>query len=93
MKSTAIINEIYQVAFAQRKFIRKSALKELTISFGNEVWLMIIISLFILSSILSLKYYLLSKKGFWHTFDSTLFQLISAFLLNNSGENYNFSTN
>ena len=55
MKFTPVINEIYNIAFSQRKFIKKDALKELTNSFEIEVWLLIIISLITLSFVLSIK--------------------------------------
>lgn len=85
MKFTSVISEVYQISFAQRKFLKNNALTELTKSFQKEVWLLIIISLIILSFTLSLKYYLLTKKNFWYSFTSSLFHLIGYFLLNVPG--------
>ena len=85
MKSTSVINEIYQTAFGQRKFINENALKEITKSFQIEVWLLIILSMIILPSILSLKHYIKFKKEYLFTFNSLVFHLISSFLLNNAG--------
>lgn len=85
MKFTSAINEIYQISFAQRKFLKNNALTELTKSFQKEVWLLIIISLMIFSFTLSLKYYLLAKKDFWYSFISSLFHFFGYFLLNIPG--------
>ena len=83
MKFTPIINEIYQVAFGQRKFSRENALNEFNKLFQYEIWIFILISVITLSIILSIKYYLSIKKDLWSSF-STL-NLIAFLLSNNSG--------
>ena len=83
MKFTPIINEIYQVAFIQRKFSGENALNEFNKLFQYEIWIFILISVITLSIILSIKYYLSIKKDLWSSF-STL-NLIAFLLSNNSG--------
>ena len=78
------MNEIYQINFAQRKFVRENALNELTKSFQFEVWLLILISLITLSIIMSIKYWLLTKNHFFSFLISSVFRLIGH-LLNNPG--------
>ena len=53
--------------------------------FQIEVWILIIISLIILSSVLSLKYYSSSKSSFLSLFNSSLFNSLSVFMSNNPG--------
>ena len=78
------MDEIDQIDFAQRKFVRENALNELTKSFQFEVWLLILISLITLSIIMSIKCWLLTKKNFFSCLISSIFRLIGH-LLNNPG--------
>ena len=43
MKFSRIINEIYRIAFGQRKFAQANALNEFTKSFQKQVWLLLIL--------------------------------------------------
>lgn len=85
MKSTSVINEIYQAAFGQRKYTRENALNEFTKLFQNPVWFWLFFSLVVLSIVLSIKYYFSTKTQFWSSFSTSTFYLIAVLLSNNSG--------
>ena len=88
MKFTPIINEIYRIAFGQRKFAQANALNEFTKSFQKQVWLLIMISLIVLSLFISIKSCLSAKGNFFSAFKTSFFYLIGIFLMNNSGKKY-----
>ena len=88
VKFTSVIDEIYQAAYGQRKFIRENALNEFTKFFQNQIWLLLFIILIVLSIVLSLKYYLLTKTHFWSSMSTSTFYLIAALLSNNSGKKF-----
>ena len=84
-KFSAVISEVHQVVFGQRKFVKENALDEFTKFFQKEVWIMIIISMLTLSFVLSFKYWFTLKRNFCSSFSSTFIDLIGHFLLNNPG--------
>ena len=84
-KFNAVINEIYQVNFGQRKFTKENAFDEFTKFYVKEVWFMIFISLLALAFILSIKYWTTLKRDFCSSLSSSLINLIGHFLLNNPG--------
>ena len=81
-----MINNLYHIAFLQRKFVKENALDDIVKSFQLNVWLLIVVSLIILTLVLSIKSYLLSKDGFLTSFSTSLFHLFSASLSNTSGK-------
>ena len=85
-KFSAVISEVYQVVFGQRKFVKENALNEFTKFYEMEVWIMIIISMLTLSFVLSFKYWITLKRDFCSSFSTSMINLIGQLLLNNPGD-------
>ena len=85
-KFSAIINDIYQINFGQRKFTKENAFDEFAKFYEKEVWFMIFVSLLILTFVLSIKYWIRLKRDFCSSLSSFLINLIGHLLLNNPGD-------
>lgn len=92
MKFTAVINDIYRVAFGQRIFMKENALNDFAKLFHLNIWLLIIICLLVLAFILSIKSHLSFKNNILPSFNSSLFYLVGTLLSNNLGKNNNLKT-
>ena len=92
MKFTAVINDIYRVAFGQRIFTKENALNDFVKLFHLNVWLLTIICLLVFAFILSIKSNLSVKNNFLSSYNSSLFYLVGTLLSNNLGKNNNLKT-